>query len=442
LVNISVVTETKQNGTTLQSTMRRREWTTNNTPHRPKHSTINLFSEHINVEPLNEILEEELAGSSLEYPNLVEFLFPDSLLGFSVDEATKHLSNLGAFKRPTAPLETSQHICGDQIELIFHDEVRRQVTSETAMADHLNHIITVLKYFYPTHTARAGGRKWSSGNCEKPLPGIHPRKPDLALCDATTPKSDKIVPSWSLVHSVVEIKSSKSKRVPSIILNTIRNKALMIFEAQPTRRYLITAWFTQVAFGLLYFDRSGEIKATWELGSNSTFVRLIAGLAFGQEDVLGYDPLVTCQNGEATDILVNGNQYHIVRCLFKAVVLRGRGTVCWLVEKDGEQFVIKDTWADVDRQWQEWEFLNKCKEHKIQNVPYLLDVENIITDSTRLCRNKIVGAVNVEERVHRRLVLQPICVTIDQFASKVELLCALVDQIKSEFYFQSNSRDY
>ena len=41
-----------------------------------------------------------------------------------------------------------------------------------------------------------------------------------------------------------------------------------------------------------------------------------------------------------------------------------------------------------------------------------------------------MGVEEVEERVHRQLVLRPICTTIQEFASKVELLHMLVDQIK------------
>ena len=243
------------------------------------------------------------------------------------------------------------------------------------------------------------------------------------------------------------LKCGKKIRVPSPIQNTIHNKALLIFEAQPTRRFLIASWFTQTDFGLIYFDRAGEIRATWDFNSHDNFIRLIAGLAFCEENALGYDPLVIRRNGEATDILVKGDPlvvrngeatdsdryYHIIRCLFKAATLRGRGTVCWLVEKDSQNFVIKDTWADVGRQWQESGFLEMCKERNIRNVPYLEDAVEISADSTHRYRDKIVGTDKIEKRAHRRLVLQPICATLDKFASKMELLCALVDQIKSEF---------
>jgi hypothetical protein len=408
--------------------MYHREWTTltNTTPHRPKHSTINLLGERIKVAPLNLILSGELEGSTLEERHLLKFLFPDTILGFSIDEATGYLEQLGAFTRAATVVP------GNPGEFFFHDAVRRQVNDEASMAGHLNHITKALQHRYPYLKST---REWSSQNCSNPVPGTHPRKPDLALCDASVLNIQVagLLSSWSMVHSIIEIKDTKSAKAPTAIVDTIRNKALLIFDAQPTRRYLITAWITSIAFGLIYFDRSGEIRASWQSKSHAVFVRLIAGLAFGPESALGYDPSVTRDElGDAEEIRVKEKRYHIIRCLFKAVVLRGRGTACWLVEKDGQQFVIKDTWADVKRQWQEWEFLQACREHNIRNVAYLVDMEDIATDSTRLCRANIVGATEVEERVHRRLVLRPICVTIDRFASKVELLHALIDQIKGE----------
>ena len=242
-----------------------REWTTNNTPHRQKYYTSNLHGEHINVLELNGILTEELRNSILQHDDLVELLFPDSLLGFPVKEATGVLENLEAFSRVgiKAPEGSKPLIFKkkDISQLIFHDGIKRQVSSESCMADHLNHIIAVLEELYPTLSSK---RKWSSGNCTKPIPGTQPRKPDIVLCDSTALKN-QLAPSWSLVHSIVEINSvkcGKKIRVPSPIQNTIHNKALLIFEAQPTRRFFIASWFTQTSFGLIYFDHAGEIRGT------------------------------------------------------------------------------------------------------------------------------------------------------------------------------------
>lgn len=112
--------------------------------HTSPHRSINPFSEHINVTPLSEILSGELKGSHLENCNLLEFLFPDTVLGFSVDEAITYLETLGAFARPTTTTTIAK--TGD---LTFHDGVRCQVESEASMVDYLNHIIMVLQNRYP-----------------------------------------------------------------------------------------------------------------------------------------------------------------------------------------------------------------------------------------------------------------------------------------------------
>ena len=76
-----------------------------------------------------------------------------------------------------------------------------------------------------------------------------------------------------------------------------------------------------------------------------------------------------------------------------------------LVERDGQQFIIKETWEDVQHQWQECEFLQLCKDYKIQNVAHLVNMENISTDSTCLCQANTMGVEEVEECVHCQLVL-------------------------------------
>ena len=301
-----------------------RKWTilTNTTPHHAKHSTINIHNERIKVEPLNGILNSELQGSTLEEQRLLQFLFPDSVLSFPIDQATAYLNKLGAFERPTKRITP-----GTRGKLFFHDTVRRRVDNEAMMANHLNLITKALQNHYPHLECT---REWTSQNCSNPMPATHPRKPDLALCDTTALKGQVagLLSSWSIVHLIVEIKKHTSSTVPPLIANTIRNKALLIFDTQPTHRYLITVWITSVAFGLIYFDRSGEIRASWSSGCHRDFVRLIAGLAFSPESVLGYDPRVTRKMlGGETEIRVNDKSYHVIRCVFKAIVLRGRGTV-------------------------------------------------------------------------------------------------------------------
>ena len=69
--------------------------------------------------------------------------------------------------------------------------------------------------------------------------------------------------------------------------------------------------------------------------------------------------------------------------------------VCWLATADGQQVVIKDTWGDKDRQWEEAEFLEECQKNGIVGVPLLIDWEDVqvdrICDSTQICHDPMAG---------------------------------------------------
>ncbi len=70
----------------------------------------------------------------------------------------------------------------------------------------------------------------------------------------------------------------------------------------------------------------------------------------------------------------------------------------------------------------------------VEGVPRLIDWEDIAChgeiDSTAARR---VGLSYAEERVHRRLVMEPIAKPLSEFESKKELIQAFADIVKSMF---------
>ncbi|KAF8221463.1 hypothetical protein L208DRAFT_1327867 [Tricholoma matsutake] len=134
-------------------------------------------------------------------------------------------------------------------------------------------------------------------------------------------------------------------------------------------------------FGATLFDCSGEIKACWTYASKETYVRLIAGLAYGSEELLGYDlTLERDLRGNLHKLWMNNEWYSVVNIIFSSDVLQGRATVCWLVMKDGKQLVVKDSWVDVQHQYKEREFLDVCTKHQIMNVTKLHCTEEMVVN--------------------------------------------------------------
>ncbi|KAG0706865.1 hypothetical protein DFH29DRAFT_995452 [Suillus ampliporus] len=115
--------------------------------------------------------------------------------------------------------------------------------------------------------------------------------------------------------------------------------------------------------------------------------------------------------------------------------LMGRGTVCYLVEWGGEEFIIKDHWmqGQDDR-----DILNEVEVLKLMQgvpgVPHLKDYwiverEKGVPDITRDFRFKHIQSTSHAFHAHVHLVFKPCACPLHQFQTKKELLTTLCDII-------------
>ncbi|KAG2127095.1 hypothetical protein DEU56DRAFT_700850, partial [Suillus clintonianus] len=117
----------------------------------------------------------------------------------------------------------------------------------------------------------------------------------------------------------------------------------------------------------------------------------------------------------------------------------GRGTVCYLARKDGEEFIIKDYWAMGGDE----EALNEIhmmeKMSGVRGVPklveyWLVESEPNKVDQTQNYRFKSVRSLKGTFRTHVRVVLKPRARPLHKFRTKLELLTSIRDivQIQKE----------
>lgn len=413
----------------------------NTTPQRRKHCSTNLLNEKYDLDTLDSVLTGELANEPgphrLSDQNILKRIFSDKALGFPIsNDIVKRLVKLGAFLEYDSQIAEETESYDTTDALFFQKNVRRRPGWEAQMARHLNHFGKVIAEV----TKCPIRREWTSARCQTPLSGSpHDRKPDIILCPTGT-KTDKLY-HWRQVDGVLETSSTVAPAVK--IRNTVMAKAFCMYTEQHARRYIVNAWIVGGRFGLAYYDRSGEVVAEYFYKSQHNLVRLIAGLMFGTDQLLGYDPTVLRQDGHVTDVYVVGNRYQVVCTLFTSQVLRGRGTVCWLAKKDGQVVVIKDTWVDKDRQWEEASFLEECKGKGIDGVPTVIDKEDVLIDgkpdSTLARRDPKTDWTQVEDRAHRRLVTSPLCIPLSSFSSKSELMQGFIDILESTYFLLSGA---
>jgi serine/threonine protein kinase len=377
----------------------------------------------LTTQTLSNMLKSELKDAIQQNAvNLVDHVFRDECLPFAITrellEMTLHLFN----ERPSGTTRNA----------------------EKDTAEWFNKIGEALA----KHTRCQLLRKWSSANSSKPLKGSSiKRKPDIALYDIEE-RDASWEASWKDVVSICEITSQVSSH--RRLEDTVLNKSFLAFVSQYNRRLIpiVTIWGQQSdssSFKLTLSDRSGIIQSVdYKIAPPSlTFLRLLAALMFGDKTLLGFDTTMQQDsNNEITSIQCSGIKYDVVGLIFRSQTLRGRATQCWHVQKDGKKYVIKDSWCQKTRNFNEIDRLKDIRE--VQGVPTLIGGEDVrispgVVDSTNLIRKGLTiydpksrkrsGIVIKEERLHRRIVMTPVAEPIYTFKSKKELIGAFIDVI-------------
>ena len=167
------------------------------------------------------------------------------------------------------------------------------------------------------------------------------RKPDIIVMNAFSKLDEH--PHWEDVHAIVEITSS-SKGFTTTIKNTLYSKASIMFQAQHNCRFILAVTIFQLKAYFNVFDRAGVVHsvALDMITKCTKFLQILAGLAFSNKANIGYDLPIT-RNGDRVTISCSGLEFVIIVTVFVNSTIRGRGTVCYHAQVDGEDYVIKDS---------------------------------------------------------------------------------------------------
>ena len=134
------------------------------------------------------------------------------------------------------------------------------------------------------------------------------------------------------------------------------------------------------------------------------------------------------------------HEFVIIATMFANSTIRGRGTICYHAQVDGEDYVIKDSWLNISWTMPESKFLKKAEKAEIVGVPRLTGSEDLVEDggiNSTITRHDNLGGKppkHIDARVHQRLVLQPYAIPLTHFQLKRELISVLIDIISSMWW--------
>jgi hypothetical protein len=392
---------------------------------------------------IDKLLAGELNDATIkDIPDLLEHLIPDAAL-------------------PTSPANILSEISNSCPEIAPQSEGPLQLKS-FFKANHQEESCARLFNIITACAAKKAGlskvpRAWTATYCNRALPGIRvTRRPDVALFDLSQPLSpneflkcaqskgnrshfsDKSQ-SFHSIRSTCQVKCSLAYLAKS--RSELAQDAYFIYSKQCNRRFVLGISMCGHHAGLSYFDRAGALHSDTLFNIDQVplpFIRLVAGLSLGRNDMIGYD--TTILDGPRRYIEVEDAHYRIVETLFISDMIRGRGTICYHASRGGKDFVIKDIWANMDTKPTEAEILNHLRDSGVQGVPVFeraaVVKNNGEADTTAQARSCIPNTgplhrrlAQIERREHRRIVMSPLAKPLYEFRSKIELLTALRDAI-------------
>ncbi|KAL5476818.1 hypothetical protein ACEPAI_3004 [Sanghuangporus weigelae] len=260
------------------------------------------------------------------------------------------------------------------------------------------------------------------------------RKPDLVLVRRKSSEGFE----WEDIRAVAEIKTN-ARSLKQIGIDSGKYIREM-FGANKARRFALLFSLVDTKMALFKYDRSGAlVSKEFDVHEEpEQFLRVIVGMAFGEDYYLGLDPSFLNRDGK-TYVTFKGKLYEFIRVIHLDPVIRSRGTVVILVKDPdtGELLVIKDQWVDRDRKIKEADILSKLarKSLKVNRlVGYMViafkigDADDLL-DSTEADREEVEDRKKsaIEIRDHYRLLLSPFGDNITKFRSLRELVSSFRD---------------
>jgi hypothetical protein len=278
-----------------------------------------------------------------------------------------------------------------------------------------------------------------------PSGGYRLRKPDIILINRNLRhflKDGSRRPRWHHVEAIVEVSVSAPRES---MLQQILEKAALMFETQPFRRFAIGLALRgtgdRAEFCFMLVDRAGVCLTSWALISGYdaiSLIRIVFGLSYASPKFLGIDTSMTVDffSGNVTKIKVEDQEFNVIKHVYSSLILFGRGTHVFLVQdKDGKFHILKDAWLLADHGISEINILSSISNtlkndpstdaQKYRSMHPRFVVGEEIGDSTNTRRGRLTNMP--PERLHRRAVTGPVGDPLTSFRSREEFVKVLLD---------------
>ena len=323
---------------------------------------------------------------------------------------------------------------------------KKMENNRLAMGEWLNGVGKTMGDVYN----RTPDRLWYLGCFD--VPPVHP---GLVLLSREVVATVPRLIDWVRIRSFAEVTSSLE--TPTEMILTINGRSYYLFLCQFDRRFATALSFNGSGeCSFILTDREGQIRYTLSMKNNglehAQFLKILSFLMFGRDSDIGLDPHFV-RNPESDKLVavnVEDSRYELVDHIYTFKGLRGRGTNVWIVTRNGERYVLKDSWVPERYVESEIDHLKAMLGHpQLESlVPTFVAGGEIkingITDSTTNYRGSGLIGRPGNQHTHRRSVVSSVGKPLTSFRSKKEFVKAVIDVVggKQPEFAIINSHDF
>lgn len=375
-----------------------------------------------------------------DVPGLLEHQLRGEDIGFDPEEV---LAGICSGTNPLYDINTKQWNRWPNTSVPSSFESSTSV--ETKLAEYFN---TLADAASPYTTKLGNERRIWSGRYAREfidarLRGLH--KPGLVVLDPQLALRGSRRARWHDLYIILELGSDMLSRRE--VYAKLAEYARLMFK-ELNRRFILSFALMGTKMVLLVFDRTGLlVSEQFDVHAEpGKLIRVAVGILYADHLCIGGDPavrLVKTGRGYERYITVNGLEYKVIQVIHLEHVIVCRGTVCTLVERNGAEFVIKDSWVETTKTVKEHQRL-----HRVNGIDGVVQLEayeqvyvNGVPDTTMTARrllDEMPGSwqwlQNYEtiSRDHYRLVMKPTGDPLKDFNSLEELVYIFIDIVRGE----------
>jgi hypothetical protein len=330
------------------------------------------------------------------------------------------------------------------------EETATNQSQEEIQCQFINNIVdAVHSYLMASGVSLPGKPRHWSARCATKAPYSshdedrrvrYSRKPDGVLFPVGHEETEV---SRDAAEAYFELKGGKDPSGANSTDTQLAENARVTYGTQIDRRYLLGISLTKGnIMRLQCFSRSGVAKSpSIEINKDPrTFLHIICGFAYATVSSLGRDPTITSKDGKRY-VQVNKTNYEILKVLHMGHGIHGRGTICLRVKspETGMEYILKDSWVDINRTEKEWELLEKG--HDIDGIAHIADHWSVVVDGKDDTTEAFTAKIpEIEVRQHHRLLLKECGLPLYQFETLREFVSVLIDVIEGKYVLHDHAR--